>query len=121
MTMLYDNLCNHHKLNKQLNKIRQQQNKNLEKNGKQFSSEQMPAKNGERSKLAFYYTKKNGEKVLVACRDFNSNLVRFYIAKWTLKYTGIYRTLRDYCEFTTVHSFPEFREVSDIQTFFDNI
>lgn len=121
MTRLYDNLCNHHKLNKQLNRIRQQQIKNLEKNSKNFSSEQIPAKNGDHSKIAFYYTKKNGEKVLVACRDFNSNLVRFYIAKWTVKYASIYRTLRDYCESSTVHSFPEFIEVSDIQLFFDNI
>ena len=119
--MLYDDLCNRPKLNRELNRIRQQQIKNLEKSGKNFSSEQMPSKNGERSKIAFYYTKKNGEKVLVACRDFNSNLVRFYVAKWTTKYTGIYRTLRNFCEFSTLHSFPEFYEVSDIQSFFDNI
>lgn len=117
MTMLYDNLCNRRKLNR----FRQQQIKNLEKNGKNFSSEQMPTKNGEHSKLAIYYTKKNGEKVLVAYRDFNSTLVRFYIARWTTKYPAIHRTIRDYCEFSTMHSFPEFMEVSDIQTFFDNI
>lgn len=117
----YDALCNSARLNRQLKQIRHNQLKDLEKNGKKFSRERVTAKNGECVKLAFYYTKKNGDRVLVACRDLNADIVRYYIAQWTTKYTAIYSSLRNFLDNDNLQSYCEFREVYDIEKTFNDM
>ena len=89
---------------------------------KLFEAVRMPTKKGgEFSKIGYYYTKKNGKKVLVACRDLNSDLVRYYVASWVYKYPSIHNELINYLRFICLSNWFDVKDVYDIETTFKYI
>ena len=86
---------------------------------KLFEAVRMQTRNKkEFSKVAYYYTKKNGQKVMVACRDLNSDLVRYYVASWVYKYPSIHTNLINYLRFICLNGWFDVKDVYDIEATF---
>lgn len=86
---------------------------------KQFETVRMqPKKGGKYSKIGYYYTRKNGQKVMIACRDINASIVTYYVASWIYKYPSIEHKLIEYLRQVCLHDWFDVKDVYNVEAIF---
>lgn len=88
----------------------------------QFEAVRIQPKNGGKySKIGYYYTRKNGQKVMIACRDINAPIVTYYVALWIYKYPSIEHKLIEHLRRVCLHDWFDVKNVHNVEAVFNDM